>query len=296
MRCHCQYADIACNTIRTVVCFAICDLFWILDFVSLLFTPPRTARTYDYTYGILAARRAASFCCKLVSLCSCNHKNQERESKRKSMALPIPLYVPNLLGYARIFLAFLGLHYSQTQPLLACVLWIVSAFLDLIDGILARILKQCSSLGVLLDIAADNILRTTMWMAASADGSHQLMAALIISLEWTTMLCTQLHSTQSGTHWKTSREHDPIFVRAIFANNFKTLYGALCVYGLFFSGFFSYASHHQALKEIIPLFDFCKYLAFTGRGITFFAELWLCKGYLLLVVEKDAAAQSKNKQ
>jgi phosphatidylglycerophosphate synthase len=210
------------------------------------------------------------------------------------MTLPVALYIPNLLGYARINLAFLGLHYSQTKPVLACLIWIFSASLDLIDGILARALNQCSSLGVLLDIGADNILRTTTWMAASAEGSHQLVAALLISLEWTTMVCTQLHATQSGNHWKESRENDPWLVRAMFANNFKTLLGAWCVYGLFSAGFFAYASHHQVFAENIPLFDLWKYLAFSGRGITVLAELWLCKGYLSLVIERDTEARSES--
>jgi hypothetical protein len=31
-----------------------------------------------------------------------------------------------------------------------------------------------------------------------------------------------LHATQSGIHWKTTREHDPWWIKIIFANNFKT--------------------------------------------------------------------------
>ena len=66
------------------------------------------------------------------------------------MPLPIHLYIPNLLGYARIILAFVGLHLSDTQPGAAVVTWIFSATLDLFDGILARKLDQCSKLGVLV--------------------------------------------------------------------------------------------------------------------------------------------------
>ena len=77
-----------------------------------------------------------------------------------------------LLGYARIILAFVGLYYSPIDPVLTLAIWILLALLDLMDGMLARALDQCSSLGVLLDIAADNLLRTTTCIAAAAASSQ----------------------------------------------------------------------------------------------------------------------------
>lgn len=213
------------------------------------------------------------------------------------MTLPVPLYVPNLLGYARILLAFAGLHFSATNSRLAVSIWIVSASLDLIDGILARALNQTSSLGILLDIAADNILRTTTWIAAAvADPSHQLIACLVVSLEWTTMISTQLHATQSGSHWKSTREEDPWFLKAIFANNFRTPLGTWCIYGLFCSGLFVYASQKTELIEMLPYFHWWKYLAYFGRGISAIVEVWMIRGYLSLVVEKDNAESVKRKK
>lgn len=207
------------------------------------------------------------------------------------MPLPIPLYIPNLLGYARIILAFVGLHLSDTQPGAALVTWIFSATLDLFDGILARRLDQCSSLGVLIDIAADNILRTTVWVAVAEESSYGLLVSIVISLEWITMICTQLHATQSGTHWKTQRENDPWLLKQVFANNFRRPLGCLVVYGLFAANLFIYISQHPELEEkavkIIPIFTFWKYAAFCGRAISMLIELWMCKGYLSLVISRD---------
>jgi hypothetical protein len=197
-------------------------------------------------------------------------------------------------------LAFWGLYETQqSHPVLASWIWVTSASLDLLDGMAARQLDQCSQLGVLLDIAADNLLRTCFWMAASAastkdDGNGAaallLVSTLIISLEWITMICTQLHAATSSDHWKNCRTRDPWWIQLIFANNFKTPQGTLCIGGLFGSGFMAYAQTQPVLVNSIPYFRFLRNLAFVGRGITMLAELWLCGGYLSHIVAKDAAA------
>lgn len=204
------------------------------------------------------------------------------------MAIPVPLYVPNLLGYVRILLSFVGLRLSTTNPFLCVAIWVVSASLDLIDGILARALNQKSYFGVLLDISADNILRTTIWVAAaSSDSFYAMGTCIIVSLEWMTMVSTQLHATQSGSHWKSTRENDPWLLKAIFSNNFRNPLGALCIYGLFSSGLFAYGSCHKELIEILPLFTFWKYLAYAGRCISIIVEIWMIRGYIGLVIEQD---------
>lgn len=226
------------------------------------------------------------------------------------MTVPVVLYVPNLLGYARIIFAYVGLYYAETHPIQASWIWILSASLDLIDGILARRLNQTSSLGVLLDIAADNVLRTTLWIAAATTATsssssfpsgvpppyylYGMMACIVVSLEWITMVCTQLHAVQDGgAHWKTTREGDPWWIKACFANNFKSPLGVLCIGGLFGSGYMAYASRRKVLVEAIPFFDVLFYLSMVGRGMTMLAELWLCAGYLSLVVERDTKKVKK---
>lgn len=212
------------------------------------------------------------------------------------MSPHVVLYVPNLLGYARILLSFAGLHFSPTDPGLAVGIWIFSASLDLVDGILARALNQTSSFGILLDITADNVLRMTIWIAASvSDPSYLLTAGIVISLEWITMVSTQLHAAQSGNHWKASRERDPWLIQTIFANNFRTPLGMWCIYGLFFSALFAYISQHEELVEMIPLFNLWKDLAYSGRILSLLVEFWLIKGYLGLVIERDEDTWTKKK-
>lgn len=219
------------------------------------------------------------------------------------LRLPVALYVPNLMGYARIWLAFWGLYEAaKSQPVTASWIWLTSASLDLWDGMLARKLNQCSQLGVLLDIAADNLLRSCMWMAAvvaNVETYNQspvvvLMAAtFIITLEWMTMICTQLHATTSSEHWKSCRTNDPWWIQMIFANNFKTPQGVLCIGGLFGSGYVVYAQTQPILVASIPYFGVLRNLALLGRGLTMMAEIWICRGYLSHVIAKDTEGVAK---
>jgi CDP-diacylglycerol--inositol 3-phosphatidyltransferase len=208
------------------------------------------------------------------------------------MTVPVALYVPNLIGYFRILFAFLGLQLAEASPPAAIVIWTISAILDSIDGWIARKLNQQSSLGTLVDIFADNTLRTCTWLAAASLNSSpcRLVAGALIVLEWSTFVCSQLHAAESGIHWKKRQEsEDPWIVRQIFGqkNNFLTPLGSLSIYGLFASGLFAFGSQHTIFIDIIPFFYFFMYAAYCGRAIAIIAEIWLCKSYLSLVAQNE---------
>lgn len=206
--------------------------------------------------------------------------------------LSVYLYIPNLLGYARIYLAFYGMYLSSNnKPVEAVITFVLSASLDLFDGILARALKQTSAFGILLDIAADNILRTCGWIAAIGHPETSPLlkttAVAIICLEWITMLATQLHAAHSQQHWKAERANDPWLVRTLYANGFKNPIGIIVVYGLFSANLWTYGEFHPELYDNIPYFDLFKYVAYFGRALGCCVELWMNKGYLSLVIQQD---------
>ncbi len=229
--------------------------------------------------------------------------------------LPVYLYLPNLLCYLRILLAVVGLYEAAVQSqvgqgsVFAVWIWIASCGLDAIDGPLARRLQQSSRLGVLLDICADNILRTCIWIAAAvaavsstagratsldnSTSSHPsaagvvLMAAFIIALEWITMVSTQVHAAADNSHWKTARAQDPWFIQFFFRNQFRNPLGILGLFGLFSANLFTYGAHYAVFYERIPLFSVWLILAFVGRGLSGVCELYFCYSYLSFVVQKD---------
>jgi len=216
------------------------------------------------------------------------------------MRLPVALYIPNLLGYARIALAFGGLRFAASDPVWAVALWIGSAFLDLFDGILARALRQTSRLGVFLDIAADNILRTVVWVAAASaaasldthSSAQVAVSCAVICLEWTTMVSTQVYAAQNSQHWKEARGKDPWIIQVFFNSNFRNPLGFLGVYGLFAANLFAYGCYHPVLYENIPHYDTFMYLAYAGRFISATIELWFCGSYFSFLVESDTPQKS----
>ncbi|XP_045468475.1 CDP-diacylglycerol--inositol 3-phosphatidyltransferase [Harmonia axyridis] len=65
------------------------------------------------------------------------------------------LFVPNLIGYARIILAFISFYYLSTNYIIALVCYTISALLDAIDGYAARYFNQGTKFGAMLDQLTD---------------------------------------------------------------------------------------------------------------------------------------------
>ena len=63
-----------------------------------------------------------------------------------NMSVNIFLFVPNLIGYARVILAIASLFYMSNSPYTAMILYWLSAFLDAFDGMAARALNQGNAL------------------------------------------------------------------------------------------------------------------------------------------------------
>lgn len=61
----------------------------------------------------------------------------------------------NPLGYTRVILAGLSMHYMSTHPKFCTALYSISALLDAVDGQAARALGQTSKFGAVLDMVTD---------------------------------------------------------------------------------------------------------------------------------------------
>ncbi|KAG6461443.1 hypothetical protein O3G_MSEX012641 [Manduca sexta] len=65
------------------------------------------------------------------------------------------LFVPNIIGFARVILAIISFYYMPTHCVLACTCYITSALLDAIDGHAARYFNQSTKFGAMLDQLTD---------------------------------------------------------------------------------------------------------------------------------------------
>lgn len=71
------------------------------------------------------------------------------------MTQNIFLFVPNLIGYARIILAIVSFYYMPTNPHIAVGCYLLSGLLDAFDGHAARLLNQGTKFGAMLDMLTD---------------------------------------------------------------------------------------------------------------------------------------------
>ena len=65
------------------------------------------------------------------------------------------LYVPNLIGYARIIFMFLAFYYAETNPYVFFICYSLSQTLDMFDGMAARAFNQSTKFGAMLDMVTD---------------------------------------------------------------------------------------------------------------------------------------------
>nr|SVE73776.1 EOG090X0BWK [Daphnia atkinsoni] len=99
------------------------------------------------------------------------------------------LFVPNLIGYARIILGIGSLYFMPTHYGLAASLYILSGLLDAFDGHAARILNQSTKFGAMLDMLTDRC--ATMCLLATLGTFYpsylfffQLVMVVDISCHW----------------------------------------------------------------------------------------------------------------
>lgn len=71
--------------------------------------------------------------------------------------MPIAMYVPNLIGYARICCMIGSFYFAQSNIKLAMTLYIMNFAGDAVDGFFARLLKQSSKFGAALDMLTDRV-------------------------------------------------------------------------------------------------------------------------------------------
>jgi len=78
------------------------------------------------------------------------------------MALSVYLYLPNLIGYVRILLAFVGYAYALSDYRVTVGVYLLSQLLDAADGYAARVMGQSSTFGAVLDMVTDRTSTTCL--------------------------------------------------------------------------------------------------------------------------------------
>jgi len=99
--------------------------------------------------------------------------------------------IPNILTIGRILVApiLIIVFYfpGELSDWLACIIFVIAAFTDYLDGFFARLYKLQSKFGELLDPIADKVLVSTalalLIMSQTIKGPHVVAAIIIITRE-----------------------------------------------------------------------------------------------------------------
>eukprot|EP00898_Chlorokybus_atmophyticus_P008439 jgi/Chlat1/8597/Chrsp86S08020 len=122
------------------------------------------------------------------------------------------LYVPNLIGYARVAFAMTAFALAFKDKALFVILYFLSFACDELDGRFARLLNQTSSFGAVLDMVTDRVCTASLLFTLShLYKEHFLLflglMVLDIASHWLRMYSTNLEAYQShknvavGTPW-----------------------------------------------------------------------------------------------
>jgi len=113
----------------------------------------------------------------------------EKSFRELSKTENVFLFVPNLIGYARIILALISFWFMPTSYGMASFCYILSGLLDAVDGHAARLLNQSSKFGAMLDMLTDRcatmcLLTTLSTFYPSFIFFFQLSMTIDISCHW----------------------------------------------------------------------------------------------------------------
>ncbi|KAG6545610.1 hypothetical protein Mapa_012964 [Marchantia paleacea] len=123
---------------------------------------------------------------------------------------PVYLYVPNLIGYARVLANIAAFAVCFRNKSLFAVLYLISFVCDELDGRFARMLNQTSTFGAVLDMVTDRVSTAGLLVVLSHmyKGSFLLFLGLLvldISSHWLQMYSTFLSSKTSHKDMSDSR-------------------------------------------------------------------------------------------
>jgi len=162
------------------------------------------------------------------------------------------LFVPNLIGYARILLAALSLYYMPFHPYYCILAYGASSLLDAADGYAARKLGQASQFGAVLDMIVDRCTTSCLLCyLASAYPNYALLFQGLISLDFSSHYMHMVSTLTTGSrHHKEIKEDVSRILRWYYQ---KPVLFTMCAGNeLFFVALYLVKWDHTPLVTLLP--------------------------------------------
>lgn len=110
------------------------------------------------------------------------------------------LFIPNLIGYTRIILAAVSMHYMSYHPKYCTIAYCISCLLDAVDGPVARARGETSKFGAVLDMVTDRCTTSCLLCyLSSAYPSFALVFQFLIALDFSSHYMHMYSSLVTGS-------------------------------------------------------------------------------------------------
>ncbi|KAI0079954.1 phosphatidylinositol synthase [Panus rudis PR-1116 ss-1] len=137
------------------------------------------------------------------------------------------LFIPNLIGYSRIILAGVALHYMSFHPKYCTLAYGISCLLDAADGHAARLLGQTSKFGAVLDMVTDRCTTSALLCyLSSAYPNYTLGFQFLITLDFASHYMHMYSSLVTGSRSHKTVKSDVSYILSLYYN--PTLLFLIC--------------------------------------------------------------------
>ncbi|KAK4207457.1 CDP-diacylglycerol--inositol 3-phosphatidyltransferase [Rhypophila decipiens] len=188
------------------------------------------------------------------------HVVSEKDAGVQEETENIFLFVPNLIGYARVVLAIASLYYMPLHPRTCSGLYSVSCLLDALDGMAARRLEQSTRFGAVLDMVTDRCSTTCLLVFLSTAFPRWIIVfQLLISLDLTShyvhMYATLAMGGSDTSHKNVDKSRSKLL--NLYYTNRNVLFAACLFNELFFIALYllSFSSPLLSPALLQPLND-----------------------------------------
>ncbi|KAJ7219214.1 CDP-diacylglycerol-inositol 3-phosphatidyltransferase [Mycena pura] len=193
------------------------------------------------------------------------------------------LFVPNLIGYTRIILAGMSLHFMSYHPKYCTIAYCVSCLLDALDGFAARALGQTSKFGAVLDMVTDRCTTSCLLCyLSSAYPDYALLFQFIIALDFSSHYMHMYSSLVTGSSSHKHIDSDVSKILRWYYNDPLKLFLVCAANEIFFVSLYLMKWNKTPLPDIFPGVSSITYAQFFA---IISAPVCLTKNFLINVVQ-----------
>ncbi|KAF8628433.1 hypothetical protein AX15_003953 [Amanita polypyramis BW_CC] len=209
------------------------------------------------------------------------------------------LFVPNLIGYTRIILAGLSLHFMSYHPKYCTLAYVISCLLDAVDGQAARALGQTSKFGAVLDMVTDRCTTSCLLCyLSSAYPNYAILFQFLIALDFSSHYMHMYSSLVTGSRSHKLVTSDVSRILWLYYNDSRTLFFICAGNELFFVSLYLMKWMQTSIgvgmgltyEELLACISFPVFLV---KNIINLVQLWKASKILVGV---DLAERAKERE